>query len=60
MWGGNWGHCDILHFEYRPEIIIKAKYFSDDLDSSKEWFGSVERTEEVNRYIELIENSLGV
>lgn len=60
VWGGKWGHFDILHFEYRPEIIIKAKYFSDDVDSSKEWFGSVERTEEVNRYIELIENSLGV
>ncbi len=25
VWGGKWGHFDILHFEYRPEIIIKAK-----------------------------------
>lgn len=27
IWGGKWGHFDTLHFEYRPEIIMKAKYF---------------------------------
>ncbi|MDR5658843.1 M15 family metallopeptidase [Serpentinicella sp. ANB-PHB4] len=30
IWGGKWGQFDILHFEYRPEIIIKAKYFPVD------------------------------
>lgn len=29
IWGGKWGQFDILHFEYRPEIIIKTKYFSN-------------------------------
>lgn len=27
VWGGKWSHFDILHFEYKPEIIIKEKYF---------------------------------
>ena len=26
IWEEN-GHFDILHFEYRPEILIKARYF---------------------------------
>ena len=25
IWGGKWAHFDYLHFEYRPELIIKAK-----------------------------------
>ncbi|MCQ2444865.1 MAG: M15 family metallopeptidase, partial [Mailhella sp.] len=25
IWGGKWQHYDMMHFEYRPEIIIKAK-----------------------------------
>lgn len=28
IWGGKWGQFDILHFEYRPEIIIKSLYFT--------------------------------
>ncbi len=28
IWGGKWGHFDILHFEYRPEIILKARLSS--------------------------------
>ncbi|AOY77974.1 M15 family metallopeptidase [Clostridium formicaceticum] len=30
IWGGKWGQFDILHFEYRPEIIIKALYFNNE------------------------------
>ncbi|AKL94626.1 D-alanyl-D-alanine carboxypeptidase [Clostridium aceticum] len=30
IWGGKWGQFDILHFEYRPEIIIKALYFGNE------------------------------
>ncbi len=29
VWGGKWSHFDILHFEYRPEIILKARYFTN-------------------------------
>jgi hypothetical protein len=25
IWGGKWAHFDYLHFEYRPELMIKAR-----------------------------------
>jgi hypothetical protein len=28
IWGGKWWHYDLMHFEYRPELIIKAKLVS--------------------------------
>lgn len=59
VWGGKWGHFDILHFEYRPEIILKAKYFGKDLDSSKAWYGDVDtNNEDINKFISLIEEKL--
>jgi hypothetical protein len=36
VWGGKWGHFDILHFEYRPEIILKARYFGN-FNTNKNW-----------------------
>ena len=36
VWGGKWSHFDILHFEYKPEIIIKAQYFFED-DKNEAW-----------------------
>ena len=41
IWGGKWGHFDILHFEYRPEILIKARYFVNSLDIHKPWYNEV-------------------
>lgn len=38
VWGGKWSHFDILHFEYRPEIILKARYFSKNMDLKKAWY----------------------
>lgn len=38
VWGGKWGHFDILHFEYRPEIIMKARYFGRDQQEGKPWY----------------------
>ena len=38
IWGGKWSHFDILHFEYRPEIILKARYFSNLNDTKKPWY----------------------
>lgn len=38
IWGGKWSHFDILHFEYRPEIILKARYFSGYVDLTKPWY----------------------
>lgn len=41
VWGGKWGHFDILHFEYRPEIILKAKYFANDNEDKSAWYKGV-------------------
>ncbi|MBU3158638.1 M15 family metallopeptidase [Clostridium frigoris] len=38
VWGGKWSHFDILHFEYRPEIILKARYFSNNKVLKKAWY----------------------
>lgn len=38
VWGGKWCHFDILHFEYRPEIILKARYFTDSVNFNKPWY----------------------
>ncbi len=58
-WGGKWGHFDILHFEYRPEIILKAKYFGKQQAGSKHWYyGAPTEEDNVKKYIELIENAL--
>ncbi|MBU3175056.1 M15 family metallopeptidase [Clostridium estertheticum] len=38
VWGGKWSHFDILHFEYRPEIILKARYFSNSNVLKKTWY----------------------
>lgn len=57
IWGGKWGYFDILHFEYRPEIILKAKYFANN-NSSDNWFEGVPLTDENKNYISLIEDKL--
>lgn len=41
IWGGKWGHFDILHFEYRPEIILKAKYFTNTGNDKLLWYKGV-------------------
>jgi hypothetical protein len=38
IWGGKWGHFDIMHFEYRPEIILKARYFKDKQTIEEPWY----------------------
>lgn len=58
VWGGKWGHFDILHFEYRPEILIKARYFGEAFKEEMDWFGEVPRDEKVDKYISIIEGTL--
>lgn len=41
IWGGKWGHFDILHFEYRPEIIMKARYFGSTRSYKQAWYDGV-------------------
>ncbi|CAH2214034.1 M15 family metallopeptidase [Tepidibacter aestuarii] len=59
IWGGKWEHFDILHFEYRPEFIYKAKHFNDNLDYSKPWYkGADIKDERTKLYIDLINNKI--
>ncbi|NDY58730.1 M15 family metallopeptidase [Desulfovibrio sulfodismutans] len=30
IWGGKWAEYDIMHFEYRPELLIKARALRGD------------------------------
>lgn len=58
VWGGKWGHFDILHFEYRPEIILKAKYFTN-WNNEENWFYGVSLEDEtIKNYIDIIEKAL--
>ncbi|KPU42280.1 hypothetical protein OXPF_40650 [Oxobacter pfennigii] len=59
IWGGKWGHFDILHFEYRPEIIYKALYFSKAPDKDSPWYSGLDkRDDNIRKYIETIDNAL--
>ena len=55
VWGGKWAKFDILHFEYRPEIILKAKYFSKEIDDTKEWYGDIPLDDKTNEIIKKID-----
>ena len=58
IWGGKWGYFDILHFEYRPEIILKAKYFSN-YNNDDDWFkGAPEDNDAVKKCIKLIDSKI--
>ncbi len=57
VWGGKWGHFDILHFEYRPEIIMKARYFKNEVE--RNWYeGFPKEDEKIKIYINNIEEAL--
>lgn len=58
IWGGKWGYFDILHFEYRPEIILKAKFFSEYDENNKWYEGAPIDDEYTKKCIEIIENAL--
>ncbi|GAA0721571.1 M15 family metallopeptidase [Clostridium malenominatum] len=59
IWGGKWGHFDILHFEYRPEIIMKAKYFGGHHKEDVLWYEGLNSEDDNIKYlIEKIDASL--
>lgn len=59
IWGGKWSHFDILHFEYRPEIIIKSRYFIEAHEIIEPWYyGYPVDNEDVLGYIKIIEEAL--
>lgn len=59
VWGGKWGHFDTLHFEYRPEIIIKAKYFNKEAKEDRAWYSCIPSEGEALKYINIINEKLG-
>lgn len=34
VWGGKWSHFDFMHFEYRPEVILKNSPAPKDTDQN--------------------------
>lgn len=59
VWGGKWGHFDILHFEHRPELIIKARYFVEEHEMVGPWYyGFPEDDEKVRGFIKIIDEAL--
>ncbi|MPQ44434.1 M15 family metallopeptidase [Clostridium tarantellae] len=59
IWGGKWNHFDILHFEYRPEFIIKSKYFNkDDIKNKECWYYGINVDDDILNYISKIEEIL--
>lgn len=58
VWGGKWNHFDILHFEYRPEIILKARYFTNWNEKDKWYESPLLDKATIEDYINIIEKSL--
>lgn len=59
IWGGKWEHFDILHFEYRPEIILKSKFFGDTSElNNNNWYEGVPLNNETEKIIEIINSKL--
>ena len=54
IWGGKWAHFDFLHFEYRPELIIKARY---EAEAASSWHDGFPDTEDVQGYVKMIEDA---
>jgi hypothetical protein len=58
VWGGKWGHFDILHFEYRPEIIMKARYFGKEHIAGEPWYSGAPESSQSKETIDKIEEAI--
>lgn len=59
IWGGKWGHFDILHFEYRPELLIKSRYFANNRSLEKYWYKGLKSLDDnVKKYAQIIDETL--
>ena len=59
IWGGKWNHFDTVHYEYRPEIILKARYFSSPIDITKPWSTGIDASNPtIKALVEQIDLSL--
>ncbi len=54
IWGGKWAHFDFLHFEYRPELIIKAQC---EAEAASSWHDGFPDSEDVQEYVKMIEDA---
>ena len=57
IWGGKWSHFDILHYEYRPELIIKSKYGAQSGGEIEPWYSGFPDTAPVHSCIDQIERA---
>lgn len=57
IWGGKWAHFDILHYEYRPELIIKSKYYIDPDEITGPWYSGFPDTGSVRSCISIIDHA---
>ncbi len=58
VWGGKWGNFDIMHYEYRPEFILKARYFSAAPVPGLPWYDGLQDNPEAMKIIWQIEKAL--
>ena len=57
IWGGKWAHFDYLHFEYRPELIVKAR--ADAAKSGSAWSSGFADDGKTKALIKTIDAALG-
>lgn len=57
IWGGKWAHFDIMHFEYRPEIILKAKY-DNEVKSGEPWYKGFPDDTQTKGFEKIIDKAL--
>jgi hypothetical protein len=55
--GGKWAHFDLMHFEYRPELIIKSKY-NVKVRKGQPWYAGFPDDIQVRSYIKMIDSVL--
>lgn len=58
IWGGKWAHFDFLHFEYRPELIIRAKYTASPAQTNKIWYAGFPENDLTMRCIGIIDRAM--
>jgi len=56
IWGGKWSHFDFLHYEYRPELLLKAKCAAQDAGVT--WYSGFPATGEAMDCVRLIDRVL--
>ena len=57
IWGGKWHHFDLMHYEYRPELIIKAKYHVDCTNAAEQWHDGYPDNAQVQALIRIIDQA---